>query len=76
MGLQDGNLCFPSRASHSRAVRSSDAVTTRVPSGLNAALRTASRMGFQDGNLFSRLRIPQPSRAGRQTPSPRACHRG
>jgi len=29
-------------ASHKRAVRSLDAVTTRLPSGLNAALKTAS----------------------------------
>ena len=32
----------PVAASHSRTVRSTDAVTILVPSGLNAALRTAN----------------------------------
>ena len=35
-------ICLPLSASHSRAVLSSDAVTMRLPSGLNAALITAS----------------------------------
>ena len=38
MAGQNTPICLPVSASHSRAVLSSDAVTMRLPSGLNAAL--------------------------------------
>ena len=47
-------------ASHSRAVLSSEAVTTRCPSGLNAADKTALVMAAQDGEAPAGGGIPQP----------------
>ena len=47
-------------ASHSRAVLSSDAVTTRCPSGLNAAAQTAPSWPLQDGEAPAGGGIPQP----------------
>ena len=41
-------ICLPLSASHSRAVLSSDAVTMRLPSGLNAALRHSIRMAREN----------------------------
>ena len=61
-------ISVPVSASHRRAVLSDDAVTTRLPSGLNAALHP-SFMAFQDGDLCSRLGVPQTRRV---VPRPRA----
>src|SRR6202522_307589 len=40
-------ICLPVTASHTRAVLSSEAVTTRVPSGENAALQTSPPCPFK-----------------------------
>ena len=44
--LSGSPIGLPVAASHSRAVLSEDAVTMRLPSGLNAALRTRIRHGL------------------------------
>ena len=58
----------PVRASHTRAVRSWDAVSTRVPSGLNVAENTAILMLQRRAHLFACPRVPHPRR-----PIPRGC---
>jgi hypothetical protein len=65
---------LPVSASHSRAVLSADAVTTRLPSGLKAALHT--RFVWPLRTAASLPVSASHSRACRQTLSPRACHRG
>ena len=51
----------PVSTSHSRAVLSFDAVTMRLPSGLNAAYAQSLRMADQwRADLFASLGVPQP----------------
>ena len=47
-------------ASHTRAVLSSDAVTMRVPSGLNCALDTSSSCPASVAKRLARGRVPHP----------------
>ena len=58
---------LPVSASHSRAVLSPDAVTMRLPSGLNAALHTATRMACERlADWLAGLGVPQPRRLVRR----------
>lgn len=61
------SICWPVAASQMRALRSSDAVTMRRPSGLNAALAPV-----QSVDLLPRRHIPDASAARRRGHDPLA----
>ena len=58
---------WPVAVSQTRAVLSAEAVTTRAPSGENAALMNAPVVALEHGDRLARRRVPDARRLVRRT---------